>query len=189
MTEAIKLYKKGNYTECYTKLESSIAKDPSNPLAYYYKGMTAAQIGKKAEAIENYEKALTLAPQRSNLVKYAEKGKRCLETPENCNEPKYEDAMDEFIRSRQAGKFSDEAREMFEKLKIEQMMRDMNRQDDIDPQKFREYRDFSSMNTPSDVPTNDEIANAVKTLQKAGLINFGANTYSDLSVLTPTKIL
>lgn len=184
LAAAIKFYKQGNYTQCYDKLEASLKKDPSNALAYYYKGMTAAQIGKKEEAIESYQKTLELSSKNSNLIKYAEKGKRCLETPDACHEVTQEDAMDNFIRNRQAGGFSDEARGMFEKLKIEQMMRDMNRQDDINPQKFREYKDFSSMNTPSDIPTNEEIVAAVKTLQKAGMMNFGSNIYSDLSLMT-----
>ncbi len=185
LAEAIKFYKQGNYTQCQEKLEASIKKDPSNSLTYYYMGMTAAHMGKKEEAIENYDKALTLAPSNSNLIKYAEKGKRCLESPEACHEVKYENSVDEFIRGKSTDRFSEEARSMFEKLKIEQMMRDINRQGDVDPQKFREYKDFSSMNTPSsDVPSNDEIAQAVRTLQKAGLMNFGGNSYSDLSILT-----
>ena len=182
LTNAIKMYKAGNYSQCYTMVETAISKDPSNPLGYYYKAMTAAQLGKKDEAIENYERAITLAPKRSNLIQYAEKGKRCLETPENCHEAAFDDSMDEFIRKKNSDMFSEEAREMFEKLKIEQMMRNMNQNDDIDPQKFREYRDFSSMNNQN-IPSNDEIADAVRTLQKAGLINFGSNSYSDLSVL------
>ena len=185
LTEAIKLYKTGNYAECYLKLDTAIKKDPSNPLGYYYKAMTAAQVGKKAEAIENYDKTLSLASSRSNLVKYAEKGKRCLETPEQCNIPKYSDEYDQFVRGSVPSGFSEEARGMFERLRIEQMMRDMNRNDDINPQRFREYKDFSSMNSPSGVPSNDEIAAAVRTLQKAGLLNFGINSgYSDLSLLT-----
>ncbi|MCQ2743455.1 MAG: tetratricopeptide repeat protein [bacterium] len=184
LAAAIKFYKQGNYVQCYNKLEASLKKDPSNALAYYYKGMTAAQIGKKEEAIESYQKTLDLSSKNSNLSQYAEKGKRCLETPDACHEVKQEDVIDNFIRNRQADGFSDEARGMYEKLKIEQMMRDMNRQDDINPQKFKEYKDFSSMNTPSDVPTNEEIVAAVKTLQKAGMMNFGNNVYSDLSLMT-----
>ena len=183
LAESIKLYKAGNYSGCYAKLDDAIKKDPSNPLCYYYKAMSATQIGKKDEAIENYEKTISLSSQKSNLVKYAKKGKRCLETPEQCQESLYDNVDDMFIRSKGSA-FSEEARSMYERLKIEQMMRDMNRQDDINPQKFREYKDFSSMNTPSDMPRDEEIVAAVKTLQKAGMLNFGNNTYSDLSLLT-----
>lgn len=189
LAQAIKLYKAGNYSACYEKVDIAIKKDPSNPLGYYYKAMTAAQIGKKSEAIENYDKTLSLASQRSNIVKYAKKGKRCLETPESCNESVFDDAEDKFIRGNVPSGFSDEARGLFEKLRIEQMMRDMNRQDDINPQRFREYKDFSSMNTPSEVPSNDEIVAAVKTLQSAGLLNFNMNnSYSDISLLTGNTV-
>ena len=183
LAESIKLYKAGNYSQCYVKLDAALKEDPSNPLCYYYKAMTAAQIGKKDEAIENYEKTLELSPAKSNLVKYAKKGKRCLETPEFCHESVFSSAEEQFIRGN-GPSFSDEARSMFDRLRIEQMMRDMNRKDDISPQKFREYKDFSSMNTPSQTPSNDEIVAAVKTLQSAGLMSFGTNTYSDLSMLT-----
>lgn len=186
LAESIKLYKAGNYSECYTKLDDAIKKDPSNPLCYYYKAMAATQIGKKAEAIENYDKTLSLSSKKSNLVKYAAKGKRCLETPDKCQESIYDSAEDMFIRSKNSSGFSEEARSMFEDLKIKQMMRDMNRYDDINPQRFREYKDFSSMNMPSDMPRDEEIVEAVKTLQKAGMLSFGNNAYSDLSLLTGT---
>ena len=62
-------------------------------------------------------------------------------------------------------------------------MREMNRSNDIDPNKFKEYKDFSSMN--NDTPSNDEIVAALKTLQNAGLGNMfnNNNNYSDLSLL------
>lgn len=183
LAESIKLYKAGNYAQCYTRLDSAIKKDPSNPLCYYYKAMTAAQIGKKDEALENYQRTLELSPEKSNLVRYAKKGKRCIETPDFCQESDFTDAEDKFIRG-SSSNFSEEARSMFEKLRIEQMMRDMNGKDEINPQRFRDYRDFSSMNMPSDAPNNDEIVAAVRTLQNAGLLSFGSNSYSDLSLLT-----
>ena len=183
LSEAIRFYKQGNYVQCYTKLDTVISKDPSNSLAYYYKGMAAAQMGRKDEAIASYEKSLTLAPKNSNLIRYAEKGKRCLEFPDACRDVTYESSDDEFIRSKNSGYLSEEARGLFEKLKIEQMMRDMNRQEDINPQRFKEYKDFSSMNNDKDVPTNDEIVAAVRTLQNAGLLNFSTGAYSDLSLL------
>ena len=74
-----------------------------------------------------------------------------------------------------------------DRLKIENMMREINRTDDMNPQKFKEYRDFSSMNN-DDTPSNDEIVAALNTLQKAGLGNlFNANSFSDLSMLTGDK--
>jgi len=183
LANAIKLYKAGNYSECYTTVDDAIKKDPSNPLCYYYKAMASAQIGKKSEAIENYEKTLALSSDKSNLVKYAKKGKRCLESPDSCQDSIYDSEDDKFIRGPVPSGFSEEVMGLFEKLKIEQMMRNMNHDDNIDPQRFREYKDFSSMKNPSSTPTNDEIVAAFRTLQNAGLLNFGNNTYSDLSLL------
>ena len=57
-------------------------------------------------------------------------------------------------------------------------MREMNRNDNIAPKDFEEFKDFSS------VPTNDEIVSALRTLQRAGLDNIRQNNYADLSVLT-----
>ena len=184
LATAIRLYKAGNYTECYEKLETALKQDPSNALGYYYKGMVSAQLGKKAEAIENYSRALELAPSRSNLTTYAEKGRRCLETPEECNKPEYDSDVDRFIRGNHA-MFSEKVRGDYEQLKIENLMREINREEDLNPQKFKEYKDFSSMNNSNEAtPSNDEIVAAIRTLQKAGLYNnFGSNNYSDISLL------
>lgn len=181
LSSAIRMYKAGNYSECYVKLETIIKKDPANALAYYYRAMTSAQLGKKDEAIKNYEKAITLAPANSNLSRYATKGKTCLETPDKCAESLYESKDDEFILNRNR-QYTESVESTMDKLKIENMMREINRNEDMDPQKFKQYRDFSSMN--NETPTNDEIVAALKTLQKAGLGNLFNNNYSDLSLLT-----
>ena len=74
-------------------------------------------------------------------------------------------------------KFSDEVKSDYERLKIEQLMREINRNENIDPQRFKNYKDFSS------VPTNDEIVAALRTLQKAGFGNIYNSSNADLSVL------
>lgn len=178
LSDAIKLYKGGNYSECYSLLEEVIKNDPANALAYYYMGMTSTQLGRKDEAISNYEKAITLSPTNNNLSRYAKKGKRCLETPDKCDESLFDTVEEEFILKRGV-KFSEEVKSDFERLKIENFMREMNRDDSIDPQKFKEYKDFSG------VPTNDEIVAALRTLQKAGFGDILTNNnYSDLSLFT-----
>ena len=136
--------------------------------------MTSAHIGKSEEAIANYERALSLTSPGNSIYAYAEKGKRCLEDPEKCQEPTFESSLDEFIQSVSRKNVSDEVKSDYERLQIEQLKRDMNRDGDIDPQKFREFKDFSSMNNAT--PTNDEIVAAIRTLQKAGLYDsFGSS--------------
>ena len=180
LSKLIKLYKAGNYSECYLKLNDYVKKDPANALAYYYLAMTSAQIGKKSEAISNYSKVLTLTSPEGSLGRYAQKGKTCLETPEKCQDSTYSSPMEEFIRSKGAS-VTEEVRSDYERLKIENMMREINRNGNISPQEFKEYKDFSSQATP----TNDEIVAALRTLQRAGLGDiFAHNNYqSDLSLL------
>jgi tetratricopeptide (TPR) repeat protein len=178
LADTIKLYKSGNYTQCYVQLEELVKKDPSNPLVYYYLGMTYAQLGRGSEAISNYERAISLSSRVSNINRYARKGKRCIESPSTCQNDFTESIEEAFVTSKKGPLFSDEAKSEFERLKIENFMREMNRNDSIDPKRFKEYKDFSS------VPTNDEIVAAFRVLQSAGFGNFLNNHQSDLSFLT-----
>ncbi len=178
LTELIKLYKAGNYSECYLKATDFVKRDPSNAFAYYYLAMSSAQLGKKTEAIDNYGKVLSLTEPNGTLGRYAQKGKTCLETPDMCTESTYSSPMEEFIRSKGAS-VTDEVRSEFERLKIENLMREINRNPDISPQDFKDYKDFSG-----EVPTNDEIVAALRTLQRAGFGNLAVNNYaSDISLL------
>ncbi len=176
---AIKLYKEGNYTQCYTTLADIAKKEPSNALVYYYLALAATQVGNQQEAITNYEKTLTLAAPNTNLATYAKKGKVCLETPDKCQASVFETELEEFIHSKKREKLSNTAKSEYEKLKIENMMREMNRNDNIAPQRFKEYKDFSSYNTEKS-PSNDEIVAAIRTLQRAGLTS-GMNDFSLLT--------
>lgn len=182
VNQAIKMYKAKNYSQSYDTLKAITEKDPSNALAYYYLAMSAAQIGKREEAIDNYTKVINLT-EHGQLNKYAEKGRTCLTSPERCHEDNSEprDELDEFVKRPYGSGFSDEVRSDYEKHKIENLMREMNRGKDVEPQKFKDYKDFSS-----EVPTNDEIVAALRVLQRAGLDNtvLGNNNLSDLSLLT-----
>lgn len=188
VANAIKLYKNGNYAECYQRLSVLVKKDPSNALAYYYLANTAAQVGKREEAIDNYAKAMALTDPNSNIYAFANKGKICLEDAENCPSSATISPAEEFIQSHARVKFSEKVKGDYEKLKIENFMREMNRSQDIEPQKFKNYTDFSSMN--NEVPSNDEIVAALRTLQNAGLTNMVApNPAQDLSMLTGTSTM
>lgn len=191
MVNVIKLYKAGNYSECYTMLNDIIKEDPTNALAYYYKAMASVQIGRKDEAITNYEKVIVLTPSNSNLNHYASRGKNCIESPDMCYEALYDSLMDKFIRSNDGNKFSEEVQGEHERLKLEQLKRIINTEDNIKPQQFKDYKDFSSLNSNDINYTNDDIITAIRVLQKAGLYNDGMvpndlnkNGYSALSNMT-----
>ena len=180
---AIRMYKAQNYTQSYSKLQTYIKKDPSNPLAYYYLAMVYVQVGNQPEAIANYDKAMSLAPKGGNLEKYAERGKICITDAEKCQELK---ASEDFGFESNNGKiWTDKVRSEYERLKLENMMREINNFDDTVPSEMRQFRDFSSMNNEA-TPTNDEIVAAMRVLQRAGFTsNFGG---TDLSLLTGTGL-
>ncbi len=180
VNSAIKMYKAKNYSQCYASLKQVVAKDPSNALAYYYLAMASAQIGNKEEAIANYERVLSLSP-KGQLQKYAQKGKICLEQPDQCNaEPADITPLDKFIKDSYGSGLSPQVRSEYEQQKIENLMREMNRGGNVDPAQFKEYKDFSS----SAVPTNDEIVAALRVLQRAGFGNLLNTETTDLSLLT-----
>ncbi|MBR6126398.1 hypothetical protein IKQ21_01810 [bacterium] len=171
LASAIKLYKSGNYTQAYLAFQNIVSKDPSNAVACYYLAISSVQVGKKEEAIENYTKVIELSTNRQ-LTNYAKKGKICIEDAEKCSDS-FDDGdtdIDKFVKSRFGTGFSNEARSEFEKQKIENLKREINRNGEISPSKFREYRDFSS-----ELPTNDEIVSAMRVLQQAGLSDFSYN--------------
>lgn len=178
LATAIKFYKEGNYSQCYVVLNEVLKTDSYNALAHYYMGMTSAQLGKKAEAIQNYESAINLTPKDNNLSRYAKKGKRCIESPEKCESSIFGTLEEEFILNKNGAKLSDEVKGDYERLKIENFMREMNRNEAIDPEKFKDYKDFSN------VPTNDEVVAALKVLEKAGFSSLFEKKYSDLAIFT-----
>ena len=180
--EAIKLYKSGNYTNAYSALVQILKKDQSNALAYYYLAMTEVRLGRIDSAIKDYDTVIKMSP-NGILGSYAKKGKKCVETPEKCHEPETLNANDteedRFIKNYKLN-FSKEARGVYEQQKINNLKREINRQEELTPQRFKEYKDFSS-----EVPTNDEIVTALRTLQRAGLSDvMSSNSYnSDLSLI------
>ena len=177
LVTAIRLYKAQDYTGSYSKLQTSIKRDPSNPLAYYYLAMVYSQLGNAEEAKANYAKTLNLASPGSNLYQYANRGKVCLEDADACQKLRVE-SDESFIRGSFGKGFSKKARGEYEKLKIENLMREMNRNNEMSPQKFKDYRDFSS-----EVPTNDEIVSALRVLQRAGLEGFAGGNSNDYGMV------
>lgn len=181
--QAIKLYKSKDYTQSYYDFKQIIKADPANALATYYYAMSAAQLGKRDDAISAYDKVMTLSPD-GVLGAYAKRGKKCIEFPDRCGEPDKtaselnDTAEDKFIKGLFGSGFSEAARGVHEKQKIENLKRDINRNQDIPAQRFKDYKDFSSY-----APTNDDIVSAVRTLQAAGLMNIGGNGY-DIAAIT-----
>ena len=178
--QAIKYYKSGNYSQAYIACTKIVKKDPSNALAQYYLAMSNVQLGNKDDAINAYNNVISLS-ENTVLGSYAKKGKKCIETPELCHEPDQkpveESLEDRFIKGSYGSGFSQKARGVHEREKIENLKREINRYDEMSPDKFKGYKDFSSY-----APTNDEIVAAIRTLQRAGISDavFGKGYGSDI---------
>lgn len=168
LQNAILKYKKGNYTGCIQDLENLTRSEQSNALAYYYLAIANVQAGKKDSAIEAYDKVLALKP-NATLLDYATKGKICLEQPEYCyknTQIKEEDTeLDKFIKNKNQfvykGAQTEKARTNLDSLKNR-----INSGEEITSEEFKEI-ERASQNTTK--PSNDEIANAIKVLNNAGL--------------------
>lgn len=185
LADGIKLYKSGNYTQCFQELSKYVKKHPDNAIAHYYIAMSAAQAGRSQEAIASYNTVLSLTADTSNIHRYAQRGLICVKDDTKCTGSGGFASLEEaFILGKFGPNVTEEVRGEIERLKIEQLMREMNHMKEISPDKFKEYPDFSAMNT-TDMPSNDEIVAAMKTLQKAGFNNMLNNGYaSEISMFT-----
>ncbi len=79
ISDAISLYKKGDYAECIKNLDTIISQDSSYPVAYYYLGLCYAKTHKRDLAIKNYDKVISLSTDKS-LKSMAKAAKDCLGT-------------------------------------------------------------------------------------------------------------
>lgn len=156
---AIQKYKTKNYVGCIQDTTDLTKKDPSNAVAYYYMAISYAKIGNKEKALDAYQKVIDLST-NDTLVKYAQKGTLCINEPESCTtgggSSNADSELDKFIRS--GSTYSSEVNKKLKEMRSEQMKNNIN-------------NDADQMQK-SEMPTNDEIAEAVKTLAKAGINPF-----------------
>ncbi len=160
----INKYKGQNYLGCIDTSNKIIEQNPSNIFAYYYKGLAYIQLGKKEEATQALEQVINLNS-NATLVEYATKATACINNPDDCSKyGKEADALDAFIKS---GKFYDNSVQAeVNKKKLDRIRQNIN--------------DELNNNKKGEMPTNDEIANAVKTLAKLGINPLsGMNNYAN----------
>lgn len=177
LNAAISMYKAGNYSGCIQTLERVLKQDPSNAVAHYYMAISNVQAGRTEEAISHYDTVIRLNTQET-LVRYATRGKLCLEDAEQCTA---NGTLDDFIKGRKGFDLTNSVKNNIETQKIESIRRDINDNKDIEPARFNQYRRFSS--SAETAPSNDEIVAALRTLQRAGLNAPVMSPYTDLSAI------
>lgn len=181
ISEVIDLYKSAKYQECVTKAEIITKNDPTSALAYYYIALANAQMGKRDLAIKNYDKVIALGTNKP-LVNYAKTGKSKLIVKEKTKavtgaESMLED-VDENGNPVQASQTNtkttdrtnltktDVAKREPEKAEVQKTSEKAVTQKPVQPKP-------SQTNKTDAPPTNDEIVNAIRVLQKAGLLQGG----------------
>ncbi len=173
---AIKKYKAGNYTGCLQDCQRIVRYNPNDALAYYYMAMSYVHAGRKDEAIGAYSKVMGLSA-NERLINYAQTGKRCLETPDQCHQDSSTPELDRFIANPGTDGMSYTVRKDIEKKSLDSVRNQINNGKEMDSYNFRKFRDFSNQSSKSEEtlklasakPTEKEIAAAVKVLQDAGL--------------------
>lgn len=176
---AIEKYKNKNYSGCLQELFSLVKQDPSNALAYYYMAMAYTYVDMQADAIEAYEKVISLNP-NSQLVSYATRGRDCLtggptcpgatvegmtegasngETSSNQNSATEQaNELDAFINAPYGNGLSPQLNEEMRKKELKNIQKEINkgRFNSKDVEKLEEYDfenenfDKSSSNTKSE---------------------------------------
>ncbi len=154
-------YKKQNYLGCIQDTNKILKEDPSNIYAYYYKGLSYYQLGQHEQATEAFTNVENLNSNQT-LVQYAQRAKACITTPEAC--AAYAEGnkteLDKFIQSK---KFYDKSVQAeVNKKKLDRIRENIN--DSVN----------STPEQKSEMPSNEEIANAVKTLAKLGINPMGS---------------
>ena len=114
-----------------------------------------SQLGEKTRAIEAYEKVIALNG-NATIVEFATKGKACLTSVEACEA--YEKSVNELDAFVKSDRFFDKTvQHEMNKKKLNRMRQEINKElKEVKPEK------------KSEMPSNDEIAEAVKTLAKVG---------------------
>lgn len=177
---AIKKYKRGNYTGCLQDCQNYIKSHPTNATAYYYMAISYVQAGMKDEAIKAYSKVLALKP-NTKLSEYAQTGKRCLETPDQCRlkeAPQVQASeLDRFIVSPPSDGLAPAVRRDLNQKRLDAVRNEINKDGEMDEYNFRKFKDYSSENIQEidkvkiaeNKPTDEEIKAALKVLDSAGI--------------------
>ena len=157
----IRKYKAKDYVGCVQDSQTLLKKDPSNAAVLYYQGLSLYQLGRTDKATIAFN-AVILLNSNAVLTDYATKAIHCINNDDECK-PQTEEGkdsdLDKFINSNKF--YGNSVQADLNQKKLNQMKQNIN--DTIK----------NNDNQKSEMPTNDEIAEAVKTLAKIGINPFG----------------
>lgn len=178
LSSAIEAYQSGNYTTCIENMKLIVKDDPTSVIGYYYLGLSYTMTGQELLAIQNYNKVINLNSD-STLTKLARQGKAAIN-----NSSKIENQLrdiTEDIKETVEEEYNPILQDGSSSAAQEVPAETQNKKNPIPAKttqtiKASDYARATSkpVNNPNAQPTNDDIVNAIRTLQKAGLLQNGA---------------
>ncbi len=178
LNSAVKKYKEGNYSGCLQEMISLVQIDPSNPIVYYYMGMSYTKVGKKDQAVKAYEQVIKLQPDKV-LVQYATKGRDCLVNGPTCSgedQQNSDPTLDKFIKSPYGNGFSEELNKQVKQKQLENIQKTINYKQELEEKDIKNIQKFDQKSEMpnkerlvSNKVSDDEILSAIKTLKDAGI--------------------
>lgn len=181
LTCGIEAYKSGNYTECITKMKSVVQDDPTSAVAYYYLGLAYTKIDEKISAVQNYNKVINLGSD-ATLVALAKKGKQSIGGEKKVEKIEKQIEEIEEVEEEYNPIFNDTVVDSGKQSKPQNQSETKTEPKTTKVIKASDYAQKDKAQSgakfefdPNREPTNDEIVNAIKILQKAGLLQNGAS--------------
>jgi hypothetical protein len=158
LPNAIHQYKAGNITGCLQEGLSVIIKEPNNPVAHYYVGLSLAKAGYAAQSSEYLDKAASLSG-NPVFARYAMDAKDCIIGAESCQETQEEAELSRFIKDPNSS-ISPALEQERRRKELELMKKQMNND------KFLNLKfDDNRLAMASD----EEILQAIRTLKESGV--------------------
>lgn len=161
ISSVIELYKGGKYEECINSANIVTKNDPTSVLGYYYIALSYAQLGKNDLAIKNYDKVIALGTNKS-LTSYAKSGKAKLQPKPVKEKVKQVTGAESMLEDVEEDKKA-------EVKKVEEKPKKVAEP----PKQTQQAAQKPAPKTNDGPPTNDEIVNAIRVLQRAGLLQGG----------------
>lgn len=160
ISDAIDLYKKGDYKNCIVKANETVKADPTSVLGYYYLALSYSKLSNKEQALKNYNKVISLGSDKT-LVNLAKSARNKINDKEKAKQITGVGDMlidtDEIKKKELSGEAIVEEKKTPQKEAKPVAQKQENKQEkQADGQ-----------------PSNDEIVNAIRVLQRAGLLQGG----------------
>jgi len=163
----IEKYKEKNYVGCIQEAQSKMQQDNPNPVAMYYMALSYTQIGDVKAALDLYDAILKLKPS-DTLTECAIRGRDCLIGGPACPNLGVEGA-DIDAQVKEYKEDSTLLNDSTTDLKELPAMLVQQKVDEPQPLKQEEKISAQPAVEEQAVPNNDDVAQALKTLQNAGM--------------------